>query len=1382
MRSRSGKKPRIAGRFLLTAVAVLMSLSVVTAAPAAADNHGTMPVSIPAPSLPESRPQGPLGTTRPADESGMTKAQETALAEGQSQAALTGNPVQIDALTTETATVQANPSGTLTWTTTLLPERVRKNASWVPVDATLQQNADGSFSPAAASEPLVFSGGGTTPLVSMTSGQAQLAFTWPQPLPKPTVSGATITYADVLEDVDLQLTANTLGGFSELIVVKNADAARSPALATLKLTTHATGVAVSDDGHDNLQAITPSGQVMFSAPQPMMWDSSSGESARLRTAAASATDTAAADTAAPVPGIGAQVAHVTDDVSGAELSLTPDPNLLRGSGTRYPVYIDPTWNPHYATGSKQHYAETQQGCPSAKNYDSTQYGDPGVGYNSWSGCIGDERSYFQLGIPSAVWGTHIVAATVDAKENYSASCSLTSDAKLYLTGAIGSGTTWSNKPALVSLLATKSFGPACTSQPSGGFSVTSAIATKAAAKDASWTFALVNSQESSSDGNYFKRFANNPSMSIEYNHIPAKPTTLAAKFGTHSAGCGTATPYPVIGKTLVTTPPTLNAVVSDGDKDALAATYKYWVNSAAATTTASATVASGQNAPKQLPATFMSGLKSGDVVSWNVTAGDGKDTSDPSSTCHFTVDLTAPAPPTVDDADGLYPEDAAGITAAGTPGKFTLTTNSATKFLYNMDASPPTSNTPASETATATANSATVSVTPTGPGTHTLYVYAVDSAGNVSTQQQYQFTALGHAGKTYASLQAAFNNTAVTDDTAKAAADADGFGATLSLQDLKAAGWQPGGKVTVDGATFTLPAFTSTTGDNVLAANQTIQMNGAGGKALVFLGFSTYGAISSERAEDDYSSPVIPDGTSVSGTECTLGNGQYEDCRAGGPYGSITYADGTTAAYHLTVPDWISGSNALAAVSLPHRNLSTGTQETRSTNIYAFAVPLKAGAQISSVTLPDLTASARVYTPGLHLFGMAVRDTATATGGTQWTGAWSAPNEGAFNYEGTDYKDQTFRIAANPSVAGSSVRIRLSNALGRTPLTIDHATLATQLSGAVPTARPADLTFNGGSKSLTIPVGGEAYSDPAAYAATPGKRVVISLHLANDTPYLVQHSWTSAATQYVSAVGSGDHTADTADTAFSGDGVFWGYFTNILTGIDVTTSDNRPTVAVLGDHLVDPFADATTPGLTTPRLSDDLATALRINEQGIPAYGVVAAGIEGNRLTTEQTRGGPATLTRLDRDILALPGVTTVIIDEGLEDIVAGTENTTVEEAYATLVAQLRGWGIKVVLTTLTPCQGYTPCTTAVDANRIDTNTWITDQVNFQTPTVTYADAEAAVAVPVDPTSTTEPLPLRLDAAAAPSDFDTGDHINLSPDGYLAVTSALDLTTLGPDA
>ncbi|MET8244832.1 hypothetical protein ABZV31_10670 [Streptomyces sp. NPDC005202] len=91
----------------------------------------------------------------------------------------------------------------------------------------------------------------------------------------------------------------------------------------------------------------------------------------------------------------------------------------------------------------------------------------------------------------------------------------------------------------------------------------------------------------------------------------------------------------------------------------------------------------------------------------------------------------------------------------------------------------------------------------------------------------------------------------------------------------------------------------------------------------------------------------------------------------------------------------------------------------------------------------------------------------------------------------------------------------------------------------------------------------------------------------------------------------------------------------------------------------------------------------------------------------------------------------------------------------------------------------HSPCTATVDQNRIDTNTWITEP-DFTTSTVTYADAESIVAVP-DPASTTEPQALRLDADAAPLDFDSGDHVNLTADGYSAIGNAFDLAALGPD-
>ncbi|MEU6367142.1 hypothetical protein ABZ876_15765 [Streptomyces sp. NPDC046931] len=48
--------------------------------------------------------------------------------------------------------------------------------------------------------------------------------------------------------------------------------------------------------------------------------------------------------------------------------------------------------------------------------------------------------------------------------------------------------------------------------------------------------------------------------------------------------------------------------------------------------------------------------------------------------------------------------------------------------------------------------------------------------------------------------------------------------------------------------------------------------------------------------------------------------------------------------------------------------------------------------------------------------------------------------------------------------------------------------------------------------------------------------------------------------------------------------------------------------------------------------------------------------------------------------------------------------------------------------------------------------------------------------------STADPAPLMLNSGAAPNDYDSGDHVNLTADGYSAIANTIALTTLGPDS
>jgi hypothetical protein len=92
-------------------------------------------------------------------------------------------------------------------------------------------------------------------------------------------------------------------------------------------------------------------------------------------------------------------------------------------------------------------------------------------------------------------------------------------------------------------------------------------------------------------------------------------------------------------------------------------------------------------------------------------------------------------------------------------------------------------------------------------------------------------------------------------------------------------------------------------------------------------------------------------------------------------------------------------------------------------------------------------------------------------------------------------------------------------------------------------------------------------------------------------------------------------------------------------------------------------------------------------------------------------------LARADADILAEPDVGTVVLDEGLEDVLRQAGSTTVaadlNNAYALLDGQLAAFGITVITGDLTPCSGYSnstagdSCSSAADLARTDVNSFI---------------------------------------------------------------------------
>jgi pyrimidine deaminase RibD-like protein len=1390
----------------------------------------------------------------------------------------------------------------------------------VPVSTKLAPTAGGLSPAAVPGDTLRFSAGGTGPAAVLTASGWRFEVSWPERLPAPVVAGSSATYRNVLPGVDLVLTATSAasGGFSDVLVIHNAAAARDPGLARLALNVRVQGP--SGTSAERLEpapgggvAAEVAGKGTFAAPPPRMWDSSRaahGEAADRAALQARAVGASLAPAWSPArsssaqPGGGARTAPVSAQVAGGGrvLSLRPDARLLASKTTTFPVFIDPSFEWYTANGSEQAFDPAQSDCPSSHYNDKSDYPDSPVGYDNFQAGTcqfnSTDYSYYRVGVPGIISGAgaHLHTASIQAAEAYSSSCSNTATVTLTWTGGFGSGTGWSNKPGPTSenTNVTDSVGPdyysssdySCNTQYVTGDGVTTAAPfnvltdiNNLRGKSSSFTFRLWENGDSNEDDH--KQFTDNPVLEVSYNDTPSVPggeKESATATGTGSLACdtsykgsGSPTP-PIIGKTASVHGPYLWATYNDPDGDAVQGTIDYWLY---ATPSTSGSVSAGANlstgttsVAAEIPAAFTSSLANGTVIGWKADASDGTYTSNWSPTCYFAVFPKDPDPPTV---TANFTQ--ANAQPVGTTITFTITqsgtdSDAAKEFVWGVDSPPPTSSPPAAQvcsTSAATSSctkiasgSATLSLVVRSPGPHFLWVYEQDTAGNDSAMTNAApasltstFSGAGDLQTSYlsgVSLSANFAAALAVDPnemiahtagTTCGATTGDGSGTDFDAANLTNAGWAAGGHVTVDGASFTVPSFGTCGADNLLSANQEIGTGpgGAQASAVVFLATSTNayaqvpglmtGSPDAGVLANDYTAPAVPGGIAVTGSGCT--DAIALDIAQAGcvpASGTIHYAagcpNGTQASYYLTVPDWESGPADIAALAMPQVVKSSGIT-TASAKIYAFAVPVPGDCTITSIDLPDVgnavsatvagsgSTAVTATMPALHIFGVSLRNTTTATpsvsgtavaspSGQGWTGAFESPAEDAFDPpSGQTWGNQTIRIGASLGIsapAGALVRIKLSNpgflsSDGTGPLSIGAASLATAASGAVPAAAPTPLTF-GGSASVPIPEGGDIYSDPIALpvAVSPGKQLLISLWLKNSfLPDLPENSWASGGQTWFAPATVANETADATGTPFTGSGSYWAGATVVLTGVDVTTpattlngnpSPSAPTVVVAGDNLTDAGTSA---AMSDGSEAPSFRLAGQLVSQGFTSgYGVLDAGIEANQVSSDGTStGGVSLLARLDRDILAEPDVGTVIIDEGLEDLLIGAGGTLVagnlEDAYQALETQLSAAGITVIISTLTPCAGYVnssagdSCSTgtaSVDAGRQDVNSTTIDNTPAQ---FCYADLDAAVSNGSSP-------------EALISTDNAGDNANLSTAGYAALAPAVldgsDFCSLSP--
>ncbi|WP_079144635.1 SGNH/GDSL hydrolase family protein [Streptomyces agglomeratus] len=387
----------------------------------------------------------------------------------------------------------------------------------------------------------------------------------------------------------------------------------------------------------------------------------------------------------------------------------------------------------------------------------------------------------------------------------------------------------------------------------------------------------------------------------------------------------------------------------------------------------------------------------------------------------------------------------------------------------------------------------------------------------------------------------------------------------------------------------------------------------------------------------------------------------------------------------------------------------------------------------------------------LGLTGAALPESSAPAAG-RWSAVWGAspqlPSTGFTpNWSQEGFSRQTVRQVVRVTGAGEQVRIRLSNAYGTSPLTVTGATVARTAKGERAAVEPGSvrhLTFSG-KRSVEVPARGELRSDAAPLTLDRLESVTVTLYLAGTTGPATFHAQGWADTYRA----EGNHRADASGAAFTDSTQSWYY----LSGVEVRGSEPRRKdgIVLFGDSITDSFGS--TPN-TDRRYSDALA-----ERTGRP---VVNQGIGGNLVLNDSAWYGERATARFGRDALDQPGVSTVVVLEGLNDIgfseakdqptykpspVVSAANLVA--GYRELIRAAHARGLRIVGSTLLPLKGSDHWGPHAAKVSDEVNHWIRTSGEFDA----YADFDKALADPADPD--------RLHPA-----YDHGDALHPNDAGY----------------
>lgn len=375
--------------------------------------------------------------------------------------------------------------------------------------------------------------------------------------------------------------------------------------------------------------------------------------------------------------------------------------------------------------------------------------------------------------------------------------------------------------------------------------------------------------------------------------------------------------------------------------------------------------------------------------------------------------------------------------------------------------------------------------------------------------------------------------------------------------------------------------------------------------------------------------------------------------------------------------------------------------------------------------------------------------------GATWGTATAGPPPAAYQqiYSVTD---QTVRLIVRTSISGTRVRIRLSNEMGTTALRIGAANIGVRMSGATVVAGSSRVLTFGGQRSVTIPAGAPALSDPVTLTVPAMVDLAVSLYLPGTVPFSSLHDL-GLQTSYVST--PGDFTASTGIPVQRN--ISWW---PVLTEVDVTNSG--PVIVAVGDSITDGLRSTANANRRWP---DFLARRLQAAGGANARIGVVNRGISSNRLlvqTPTNLLAGQSLANRFGRDVLSTPGVKSVIVLIGINDIGYSSSSAPVTaadiiEGYRQLIMRAHARGVSVLGATLLPFEGASYYSAAKDGVRQAVNNWIRGSGELDG----VIDFDVAMR---DPSRPSRLLP----------SYNSGDNLHPNDLGYQAMANAVPLSVL----